>query len=63
MTPQTAAARRWVAGQLAWEDRLGALRDASDDNEATKTTGLPSPELRRRQSTASHPRHRVAPAA
>ena len=26
MTPHTAALR-WVAGQLAWEDRLGALRD------------------------------------
>ena len=33
MTPHTAALR-WVAGQLAWEDRLGALRDEPETEPA-----------------------------
>jgi hypothetical protein len=37
MTPHTAALR-WVAGQLAWEDRLGALRDDPETDALTETT-------------------------
>ena len=43
-----AAALRWVAGQLAWEDRLDVLRDDSTADHADRTdTPVPATQARR----------------